>query len=128
LTEVRTVREVMTPDVVAVRAGDSVMHAASLMFGRQIGCVLVMAGAELVGIFTERDVVRALAEGEGTHGAEELVSDWMTAGPVVIGPEATLGEALDTMIAARFRHLPVVRDGAVEGIVSIRDLSRGIRE
>jgi CBS domain-containing protein len=123
---VTTVREVMTPDLITVAPSASVMEAARIMFSRQAGSTLVMEGDELVGIFTERDVVRALAQERADGGRSSPVSDWMTRDPVSIAHDATIGRALDTMLDGGFRHLPVVQEGKVVGVVSMRDLSRSL--
>jgi CBS domain-containing protein len=87
-----------------------------------VGSALVMNGDDVVGIFTERDIVRALAADFDAAGHE--VSHWMTAQPATVGPEVSVREALDQMLAGGYRHLPVVEGGSTVGMVSIRDLSR----
>jgi CBS domain-containing protein len=118
-----TVRDVMNPDLVVVTPSATVRQAASGMYARRTGSSLVMEGERLVGIFTERDIVRALS-GTSDAGRSSLVRDRMTPDPQVIAPGATLGEALDRMLTGGFRHLPVVEDDRVIGMVSMRDLAR----
>ena len=91
------------------------------MAQNRIGSVLVMDGDALVGIFTERDTVRALSL---SHDAprHEIVS-WMTQDPKTVAPETDTGDALRTMLDNGFRHLPVVQEGKVIGMVSMRDLA-----
>ncbi|MFL5797342.1 MAG: cyclic nucleotide-binding/CBS domain-containing protein [Actinomycetota bacterium] len=120
-----TVRDVMNPDLVVVTPSATVRQAASGMYARRTGSSLVMDGDRLIGIFTERDIVRALS-GTSDHGRTSLVRDRMTPDPQVIAPGATLGEALDRMLTGGFRHLPVVEDDRVIGMVSMRDLAGAI--
>ncbi len=112
-------------DIVSVGPGDSVAEAAGVIARRRIGAVVVLDDAgSLVGIISERDMVRGLTQ----HGAallEMRVADMMTHEVQTVGPECAVEEALEIMDAGYFRHLPV-RDaaGALCGIVSIRDLVR----
>lgn len=99
----------------------TVAEAATVMGGRHIGSVLVLSGAETAGIFTERDILRALAS--DFDAAHHPVADWMTHDPVTIEVDADVVVARDLMLERGFRHLPVTDDGALVGIVSLRDLS-----
>jgi CBS domain-containing protein len=119
-----TVRDVMSPEIVAVGAEATVAEAATLMGKRHVGSALVMDGELPVGIFTERDIVRALAADFDAAG--HPVSHWMTPDPETVEPGVTAHEALERMLAGGYRHLPVVDGGATIGIVSIRDLSRAV--
>ena len=99
----------------------SVRRAIDRMNERHIGSVLVMEGERLVGIFTERDVMRAVAsEFDAEH---HQVGGFMTSDPTTIGPEAEVHEGLSSMFAFGFRHMPVVEGGRVVGMVSMRDLT-----
>lgn len=116
-----TLGDIMTTDLIAVRPSATVAEAATVMGQRGAGSALVMEGDELIGIFTERDVVRAL--GQQFDAAGHPVSEWMTPNPDTVPPETPAGDALRTMLQRGFRHLPIAKDGRVVGIVSIRDLS-----
>jgi CBS domain-containing protein len=118
-----TLREVMSRDLVTVSRLTTVAEAATLMSTRHVGSVLVMDDERLTGIFTERDIVRALASDFDAAGHD--VGPWMTTDPHGLGPDAETAEALDVMLEGGFRHLPVIEDQRVVGVVSIRDLSRG---
>jgi CBS domain-containing protein len=120
-----TVREVMRSELITVGPGAPVMEAARAMYSGGAGSALVLDDGRLVGIFTERDIMRALAR-ESDAGRSSHVERWMTPDPATIEPEATVGEALDRMLAGHFRHLPVVEGGVVVGMVSMRDLARSI--
>jgi len=120
-TFMRTVADVMTRDLVSVDAGATLTAAAQHMSSRRVGAALVFDGERLEGILTERDVLRAVAEGriQGTTAA-----DWMTRHPETIEPTDSTSTAAMLMIHGGFRHLPVIEEGQVVGIVSIRDLMR----
>jgi CBS domain-containing protein len=116
-----TVREVMNESLYTVSPSTTVGEAVALMAQHRVGSMLVMEGTKLDGIFTERDTVRAISQ---SHDApSHAVSSWMTREPVTVGPDVPVEEALRTMLDKGFRHLPVVQDGDVIGIVSIRDLA-----
>lgn len=115
------VRSVMSTHLLTVAPSDTVSEAVAVMAQHRVGSVLVMEGETLVGIFTERDTVRALSL---SHDAprHQIVS-WMTPDPKTIQPGNDAGEALRFMLDSGFRHLPVVEGGKVVGIVSMRDLA-----
>jgi CBS domain-containing protein len=117
-----TIREVVTKQLVTVEPSTSVAAAVTVMGMQRVGAVLVMENGRLEGIFTERDLVRALSYDIGASG--QPVAQWMTRDPVTVGPEASVEQALEIMLAKHFRHLPVLEGERVVGVVSIRDLSR----
>jgi CBS domain-containing protein len=114
------VAEIMAGAVLTVEPATTLVEAAARMHERRVGAVVVVEGARLVGILTERDVLRAVATG----GVEGPVADAMTRGPETIGPDETASQAAALMIHGGFRHLPVVDGDDVVGMVSIRDLVR----
>ena len=115
-----SVAEIMTPDVLGLGPGTSLLDAAKRMHERRVGAVVVTEGDRLVGIVTERDILRAVA----TEAIDGSVGDAMTHGPDTIGPDESVGHAAALMIHGGFRHLPVVEGGDVVGMLSIRDLVR----
>ena len=117
---VPTVGEIMTPDVLGLEPATSLVDAARRMHERRVGAIVVQDGERLVGIVTERDILRAVAT--GAIGGS--VADVMTHGPDTIGPDESAGQAAALMIHGGFRHLPVVDGNAVVGMLSIRDLVR----
>lgn len=116
-----TVADIMSPNVLSVARDDTLAAAAQKMSGGRVGAVIVLDGRKLRGILTERDVLRAVAEGrvEGSR-----VEEWMTRDPDTIEPSESTDIAATLMIHGGFRHLPVVQDESVIGIISIRDLMR----
>jgi CBS domain-containing protein len=105
----------------SVSPSTTVGEAVALMAQHRIGSTVVMDGSRLVGIFTERDTVRAISQSHDAPAHE--VSSWMTRDPMTVGPDDDTEAALKTMLDRGFRHLPVVDGGEVIGIVSIRDLA-----
>ena len=91
------------------------------MATRGVGAVVVLEGDRVAAILTERDVMKAVAAGQDGNAP---VADWMTRHPETIEPEDTTDHAASLMIHGGFRHLPVVVEGTVVGIVSIRDLMK----
>jgi len=116
------IREVMTAQLVTVEPSTSVAAAVTVMGIQRVGAVLVMEHASLEGIFTERDLVRALSYDIGA--ASQPVAHWMTRDPVTVSPEVSVEQAMEIMLGGHFRHLPVMEGDILVGIVSIRDLSR----
>jgi CBS domain-containing protein len=101
-------------------ASQTVQHACQRMWERRVGAVLITgAKNHLVGIFTGRDVVRTVAEGK--KPTETRLADVMTPAPHTITPERTAIDALRVMSDGGFRHLPIVADGKILGIVSRGD-------
>jgi CBS domain-containing protein len=117
----RTVGDVMTPCVVATSPDGPLADAASAMVRQKVGSALIMQGRLLVGILTERDVLRAAAS--GTDLMHSPVSAWMTKDPEQASPETTVEEAAQLMLLHGFRHLPVLEGREVRGVVSLRDLA-----
>ncbi len=117
----KTVGDLMTETVLSVQPSATVAEAATMMGERRVGSAVVMEDDRLVGIFTERDIVRALGQDFGA--AERPVTEWMTREPVTVSPQTPASDALRTMLDGGFRHLPVTEGERVVGVVSIRDLS-----
>jgi CBS domain-containing protein len=116
-----SVADVMTRSILAVEPATTVAEAATIMGERAAGSALVMVGDRLLGIFTERDIVKAL--GQHFDAAGHPVSEWMTPDPMTVPAQTPTADALRTMLDRGFRHLPVTDGDAVVGVVSMRDLS-----
>jgi CBS domain-containing protein len=107
--------------VVTTRPDATIADVAALLRREKIGAVVVMEGGALSGIISERDLARGLAD----HGAELLemkVAQLMTREVVTCAPEDHLDHLMQSMTTGRFRHLPVLRDGEMIGIISIGDV------
>ena len=116
-----TVRDLMTTLVVAASPDDPVADAAAAMVGQKTGSALIMQGRFLMGILTERDVLRAAASGSDL--TRSPASAWMTRDPQAASPETTAEDAGQLMLLHGFRHLPVLEGREVCGVVSLRDLA-----
>jgi CBS domain-containing protein len=114
------VSEIMQMDLVTCAPTDTVTAAARTMHAHTVGAVLVMDGGRLVGIFTERDLVELLADGQDAR--DRPLSAVMSREVVMAPPDADLLWAAEMMRHRRVRHLPVGDAGMVVGIVSLRDL------
>lgn len=117
-----TLKEIMTAEVFVTPPSASVADVAASMLKGRFGSAVVMEGSVLMGIFTERDVLRAAAARADLTSSR--VSDWMTEDPVTASPDMETGEATEIMMSQGFRHLPVVDGKTVAGIVSLRDILR----
>ena len=115
----------MSRDLLTVDPGDPVTDVAKRMVAKDVGAVLVYDEGALRGILTERDVLRAVADGLGD---DTLVRDRMTPNPETLDAGDTTEHAAVLMIHGGFRHLPVMEEGEVVGVLSIRDLMRVVLE
>lgn len=108
--------------VISVRAGDSIASITRTLAQHRIGAVLVLEGDQVLGIVSERDIVRALAA-LGEAVMRMTAGQLMTRVLFTAGPASTVQDALQLMTDRRVRHLPVLHsDGAIAGMVSIGDL------
>jgi CBS domain-containing protein len=115
------VRDAMTEDVLTITPGRSLREAARFMTEHHVGAVVIIDPEEQgPGIITERDVVRSLGAGEDPDS--ELVRNHLTARATFADADWDLEKAADAMARGGFRHLVVVSDGEVAGIISMRDL------
>jgi CBS domain-containing protein len=116
----KTVGDVMTKGLLELAEETPLVEAATAMNERRVGSALVVEDGRLIGIVTERDVLRAV----GSGNVDGLVGDWMTRHPETVDADESTQQAGVVMIHGGFRHLPVLDDGKPVGIVSIRDLMR----
>ena len=121
-----TVGEIMEPALTTAHAGDHIAAAAYLM--KHAGATaLVVLDAETdrpVGIVTDTDIAHAVADGKNVN--EVRISEVMTPDPTVVGTTCSLREAAELMTNGRFRHLPVVDDSGLAGIVDISTIGRAL--
>jgi CBS domain-containing protein len=116
------VSEAMSRELTRAGPETTIAEAASLMAQRRVGSTLVCAGERLLGIFTERDVLRAVSN--DASAMREPLEHWMTRRPRTVTPDSDLDEALRIMVEGSFRHLPVTEGGKLVGMLSMRDISR----
>ena len=112
--------EVMSKEVVTLPPDSTVSDAARVMVRGGFGSVVIVQGRMLLGILTERDVLRAAAEEDDLRAAR--VDQWMTENPDTALPDLDSEEAASLMLSRGYRHLPVEVDGELLGMVSLRDV------
>ncbi len=122
-----TVRDMLRgkADVYSVAPGDTVFTALRLMADRNIGAVLVRSNEKLEGIFSERDYARKVVL-LGKMSRETLVSEIMTPRVVSVEPNWTADQCMALMTEKRIRHLPVMEQGRLVGVISIGDVVRAV--
>jgi CBS domain-containing protein len=98
----------------------TVADAAEILIGSGVGSLGVVDDRRLIGIITERDVVRAVSDGADPE--DEAVQDWMSDAPDTFSPDVDCEEAAAWLLEVGYRHMPVMDDGELLGIVSIRDI------
>lgn len=115
------VRDIMTEDVLTVAPEDTLGEVATKMVERNVGSVVVADFGRIIGVLTERDIMRAVAA--RTHSSDARVREWMTADPITATGDTSVEDAAQTMFDHGFRHLPIVEGERAVGIVSIRDVA-----
>ena len=114
-----TLADVMRAEVIEVAPEDTLGEVAERMSEVNVGAVIVKDYGRLIGILTERDMLKAMAA--RVHTSEARVRQWMTEDPLTASAEMGVQEAAQVMLEHNFRHLPVLDDaGAVVGLVSLR--------
>ncbi|ASK91450.1 histidine kinase [Xanthomonas axonopodis pv. khayae] len=126
----QTVRQLLGTkqvEVFAVAADAAVIEAIRLMAEKAVGAVLVMDGPRLVGIVSERDYARKVVLRDRSSSTTS-VAEIMSAEVVTVSPSDTVERCMQLMTDGRFRHLPVVENGRVQGVISIGDLVKAVIE
>ena len=113
------VSDMMSVNLVTCTRDRTVHDACRMMIDAGVGSVLILDDRQLVGIFTERDVLRLVAEGRDLDA--EVVGSHMSQQVVAVEPDAQAADVAELMNVQRIRHLPVVDGGTPVGIVSLRD-------
>lgn len=125
MTTVNQLLQAKGRDVWSIDPGASVYDALKLMAEKDIGALLVMDGEKLVGIVSERDYARKV-DLQGKSSSNTLVKDIMTEGIFFVRPHQTVEDCMALMTQHRIRHLPVIFDGRLEGLVSIGDIVKEV--
>jgi len=120
--KVRTVADLMTADVLTATPSETIADVSTRMGERKVGSIVVVDDARPVGILTERDMIKVAASGTDTSIAK--VSEWMTENPDTVDPDVDVDDAFHRLTEHGYRHMPVVDNGKLVGIVSLRDLVR----
>ena len=118
---VRAILDTKGHQVQSVEPGAKLSTAIKTLSERRIGAVVVLDQGRMEGILSERDIVRVLGE-RGAGGLDEPVSSVMTRKVVSCREKDTVSEIMETMTLGKFRHLPVLEDGKVVGLISIGDI------
>lgn len=113
--------------IISVTENTSVLDALKVMTEKNISALLVMEGSELLGIFTERDYARKLIL-QGKSSKDTLIKEAMTADPITINLADTIDKCMEIMTDKHIRHLPIVVNAEVKGMISIGDLVKFIIE
>ena len=113
--------------IIHVSPDDKLSSVVKLLSERRIGAVLVMSGAQLDGILSERDIVRVIGE-RGAAALDEPVQAVMTRKVISCKPTDSVGAIMEKMTSGKFRHLPVVEDDKIVGLISIGDVVRFIMD
>jgi len=120
-----TIGEMLGPAFIEVAPEDTLGEVAEKMRAQNVGAAVVRDYGKLIGIVTERDMLRAMAA--RVHTSEARVRQWMTEDPITAPPDMTTDEAAEIMLSKGFRHLPVVDGSTVLGILSLRRAVGGRR-
>jgi CBS domain-containing protein len=120
-----TLAEIAKPNFITVAPEDTLGEVAERMTRQNTGAVVVKDFGRLIGILTERDMLRAMAA--RVHTSDARVRQWMTADPITAPPDMDLDEASKIMLDNGFRHLPVVDGQNILGVVSLRRVLGGRR-
>jgi CBS domain-containing protein len=121
-----TLADIVKPDFLTVAPEDTLGEVADRMTQKNVGAVIVKDFGRLIGILTERDMLRAMAA--RVHTSDARVRQFMTADPITVAPDTDLEDAAQIMLDNGFRHLPVVDGSTVVGIVSLRRVLGGRRQ
>jgi CBS domain-containing protein len=125
MTMIKHLLKAKGPGCFSVSPGENVYSAIKKMADEDVGSVLVLDGATLVGILTEREYARNIVL-KGRTSPQTLVRDIMSTQVAFVDPDDTVEDCMALMTEKRVRHLPVVEDDAVVGIISIGDLVKSI--
>jgi len=125
MATVKSILESKGNSIFTITPDTTVYHALELMVEKNVSALLVMEGDNLAGIFTERDYARKVVL-KGKSSKETAISDIMTSNLITVTSASSIEECMELMTGKYIRHLPVVDDGKLTGIISIGDVVRSI--
>ncbi|MEO6253950.1 MAG: CBS domain-containing protein [Ferruginibacter sp.] len=125
MATVKNILETKGNATFTIEPGTSIYHALELMVEKNVSALLVMENEKLAGIFTERDYARKVAL-KGKSSKDTLVGEIMTRDLVTVSPNSTIDECMQLMTGKFIRHLPVMENDKLAGIISIGDVVRCI--
>lgn len=114
-------------DVYTVRPDATVLEALELLARHNVGALAVSEGQQLVGMFSERDYARKVIL-QGRASRDTLVRDSMTADVITVGPADDMSHCMELMTRHRIRHLPVLNEGRLAGMISVGDVVKAVME
>lgn len=125
--KVRNIIHTKGNNVYSVPSNTTVYNALMLMLEKGIGALLIIDDDNFIGIFTERDYARKLIV-KGKASKDTLIKDVMTTNPITVTLDTSIEDCMKLMSERKFRHLPVVDDGKLEGLISVGDVVKFIIE
>lgn len=119
---------VKATNILTMRPDETAEDCAKQMSGKNIAAMIIVDNAGLIiGIVTERDLCQKVLA-RGSDGAKMKLGDIMTENPDTLSPDDSARDALELMQTRKYRHLPVVKDGKCQAVVSVRDLYSAVKE
>jgi len=125
MTTVRTILQTKGPEIWSVEPETPVMAALKIMDEKNIGALVVARGGSVLGILSERDYARKLVL-KGRSSSDATVQDLMTSSVITVTPDQSMDQCMDLMTSKRIRHLPVVEDDKLIGLISIGDVVKAV--
>jgi CBS domain-containing protein len=114
------VKDVMNKNVVVAKADVTVKEASKVMTEYNIGGLVIMEGEDIVGMVTDTDIIRSIAQGKDVN--KTTMNDLMTKKVITADPEDTIESVVDTMVKHHIKRIPVVEDGKIKGIITASDI------
>lgn len=127
MEKIRNILQSKKQSIISVNPKNTVYEALEIMVQKNVGSILVMDEDKFAGIFTERDYARKLIL-QGKSSKETLIGEIMTLNPVTITPDFSIEDCMHLMTDKFIRHLPVIENNKLIGIISIGDLVKSIIE
>lgn len=127
MTTVRQLLDYKGHEVIGLAPNDSVYDAIELMADRGVGALMILEHKKLVGVISERDYARKVIL-QGKSSKKTRIRDIMTTHLICVAPDNSVDDCMSLMTEKRMRHLPVIEDGEIIGVISIGDIVRVLLE